>query len=235
MVVTACTLLGLGAACAWTLPAPPPARQQGTWQAWRVAMAAPGYRRFLLCVTLGYMGNGVLDGCFSLHLSHLGHGSTFIGTAWAIGVVSEVAFMWRSARIISAFGVERLLGFALAVAALRWSLIAVLRDPVWILVAQPLHGITFGCTFVAAATMARQRAPAQAPTAAQGLFTSVASAGTLIGMSGGGLLLAHAGGTGAFFAAAICAALAVAVAARFFRPRGEDARGVSATATPRRS
>jgi PPP family 3-phenylpropionic acid transporter len=214
MVAAACTGLALAATCAWSLPAPPPQRREGAWRAWKAAVRAPGYRRFLLCVLFGWMGNGALDGCFSLHLSHLGHGNTFIGSAWAVGVVSEVVLMWRSADLIARFGVERLLAFALAVAALRWLLISQLHDPVWILVAQPLHGITFGCTFVAAATIARQRAPIEAPTAAQGVFTAVAAAGTLIGITGGSQLLAHGGGRATFLAAAGCATLAMLLCAR---------------------
>jgi PPP family 3-phenylpropionic acid transporter len=212
--------LGVAAAAAATffLPAAPMAREPGAYRAWRALVRDPEHRRYLAAVFLGYVGGGVLDGCFSLHLADLGHGGSFIGLAWSVGVISEVALMHWSGAIIARIGAARLLAGALAVAALRWTLVAVVEHPALLLALQPLHGITFGCTFVAAATLARDRAPAAAPASSQGLFTAVAAAGSLVGMNGGGQILAHAGGHAAFAAAAGCA-LAGTLVARGMRDR----------------
>ncbi len=219
MVAVATIGLAAAAACAFRLPAPSLERRPGALRASLGLLASPDHRRFLLVILLGYIGNGALDGCFSMHLQQLGHGGTYIGIAWALGVLAEVAFMWRSGSLIFALGAERLLLLALGVAAVRWVLIAFITDATWLLVLQPLHGITFGCMFVAAATMARERSPAEAPAAGQGLFTAVASAGSLMGMIGGGQLFVRGGGRTLFLAAAACAAAAALVAVGLSRRR----------------
>jgi PPP family 3-phenylpropionic acid transporter len=214
MVAVATGVLVAAAACTTWLPAPPLRRQHGTLRAWLELCGRPAHRLYLLAVFLAYAGGGALDGCFSLHLARLGHGGTYIGVAWMLGVFSEVVLMRHSADLIAAVGPVRLLAAAQLCAALRWALIAFVTHPVLLLAQQPLHGITFGLTFVAAATLARAEAPAQAPAASQGLFTAVAAAGSLIGMTGGGQLLELSGGRATFLAALACALGAAAVAGR---------------------
>lgn len=225
MVGLAALGLGAAAACAALLPAPPLARREGSWRAWRGLLARRDHQATMVTVFFAYVGSGALDGCFSLHLLQLGHGASYIGGAWAFGVLSEVLLMHRSSAIIAAVGAERLLALAQATAALRWLLIATITNGPVLFLLQPLHGISFGLTYVAAATITRRRAPEAAPTAAQGLFTAVASAGSFLGMTGGGQLLARVGGQGVFLAATGCAVIAAVVA---FRKGGADADRVGA-------
>lgn len=225
MIAAATTCLLLAAVCTFQLPAPPIARQRGTFAAWLSLVRHPEHRLYLVAVFFAYIGGGALDGCFSLHLANLGHGASFRGFAWMMGVFSEVVLMHYSSQLIARWGATRILAAAQLVAVGRWLIIAGFTSP-WVLMAQqPLHGITFGLTFVSAATIARRRAPAEAPAAAQGLFTAVASAGSLVGYNAGGQILTHAGGRALFVAASVCSLLASAAAWRLAlatgRPRGQ--------------
>jgi hypothetical protein len=69
-----------------------------------------------------------------------------------------------------------------------------------ILLLQPLHGITFGLTYVAAVHVIRHRGVGS-PTAAQGLYAMAMMSGSLVGMAATGALLDHYGGTGLYLVA----------------------------------
>jgi len=86
---------------------------------------------------------------------------------------------------------------------------ALVHSPAAILALQPLHGLSFGLYYVAGVTVLRNRAPAEAATAAQGLFASAFSIGSFVGMAAGGAILEQLGPGALFGGAAGVAALAV--------------------------
>ncbi len=206
--------LGLCAAVAFALPAPPPAANKGVFGAWLKLLGASDWWLFFAAVVLGQLATAAYDAGFSLHLSHLGFGGRFIGAAWATGVAAEIALLAASGWILKRIAAPRLFALSLATAALRWALLSRVSSAAAILCLQPLHGVTFGLFWVAGVTVVRDRGQA-APTAAQGLFAAAVGTGSVVGMILAGRLLELGGGRLLYGAAAGCAALATVGAWRY--------------------
>jgi PPP family 3-phenylpropionic acid transporter len=204
--------LGLSAACAFAMPAPPPLPRRDVLGAWLHLLGSGDWWIFFLAVVLAQLAMAAYDSAFSLHLARLGFRGGFIGVAWATGVAAEIALLALSARIVARVGAPRLFAATLAIAVVRWALLSRATSPLLILCLQPLHGITFGLYWVSAVTMVRARGQ-NAPTAAQGLFAAAVASGSLIGMNLAGALLEAGGGRLLFGAAAVAATGATACAA----------------------
>ena len=208
MIATVGGMAVMGLA-AWLLPAAHPHAEPRAWPAWRALLAQRDLWWFLLAVALGQLAGATYDSCFSLHLAGLGLGGRFTGAAWAVGVTAEILLMALSPRILARIGAERMFTLALAGGVVRWAGLALFRSPTAILALQPLHGVTFGFYWVGGVTVLRDRASPEASTAAQGLFGSAYSIGSLCGMLAGGSVLEHHGAGVLFGGAAVAAALAV--------------------------
>jgi PPP family 3-phenylpropionic acid transporter len=221
LLVTMTGLVG-AAVVAWMLPAPPPRASHGTLRAWRALLGERRLWLFLGAACLGQAANGAYDACFSLHLKALGHDERFVGAAWAVGVGGEVVMMLVSGRLLSRVRPAGLFAIALVVALGRWMLLAHVDGAATILALQPLHGITFGCFYVAGVSVMRAEGH-EVPTAAQGLYAAATSLGAIGGMVAAGRLLERGGGRLMFHAAAVAAAVAAVLAIGFARARARTA------------
>lgn len=226
------TMAGLVGAVvvAWLLPAPPPRAAHETVRAWRGLLAQRRLWLFLGAASLGQAANGAYDAGFSLHLKALGFDERFVGAAWAIGVGGEVLLMLASGRLIAWLRPAGLFAVAVTVALGRWLALAHVDHGAAILALQPLHGVTFGCFYVAGVSVMRAEGR-EVPTAAQGLFAGATALGAIGGMIGAGRLLERGGGAAMFRAAAVAAGVSSVLAFAFARlrppavtPVGEDAQ-----------
>jgi PPP family 3-phenylpropionic acid transporter len=59
----------------------------------RALMQSPDMRLFLVCTFLAEAAHVAYDLCFSLHLFDRGASRAFVGDAWALGVITEIALM----------------------------------------------------------------------------------------------------------------------------------------------
>lgn len=205
VLVATTAVLAVGALIAWAIPAPPAAERSDVLAAWSRLIGAPDLRLLLAAVLLAQTACAAYDGCFALHLAALGHGGGFIGLAFATGVLAEMGVLAVSAGLLARWGAERLLAAAIAVAALRWLLLAQVAAGAAILALQPLHGVTFGLFHAACVSLMRERGGAVTPTAAQGLYLTVAAAGSGLGMAAAGRLFERFGGAGLYTVAAVVA------------------------------
>ncbi len=119
----------------------------------------------------------------SIHLVDLGYGKAAIGGLWSLGVMAEImvfVFMPRLLRIGSLRGIL-LICFSLAV--LRFLLIGWLAAwPVAVIVAQLLHGATFGAHHAASITALNRWFPPRHQGTAQSLYGSICyGAGGVVG------------------------------------------------------
>lgn len=213
MLITTVAGIALAAVCAWYVPAPPPAANPHVFRAWKQMLREQDLWIYLFACAAHYAASAALDSCFSLYLRDLGHGGTFIGAAWTVGVLAEVGFFWGASRMTARWGADRVLMFALAVGVVRWAALAFVRSPEGIMLLQPLHGITFGCFWVAGTQIARERAPAEAQTAAQGLFGAASSLGAFTAQLVAGAVYQARGPRTLFLAAAVLSAIAACAAA----------------------
>ncbi len=211
-VMAGCTVgMGLAVLASLALPAPPVEERPRILREWRRMLVKPALWLFLSAALLGQAAGAAYDSGFSLHLRALGFDGRFVGQAWAVGVGAEIVLMALSGILLAKIGAARLFALGTATGAARWFLLGRARSATAILALQPLHGVTFGLTYVAAVHLAQARGPT-APTAAQGLYATAMMAGSLVGMSVAGALLGRWGGQAMFDVAGGVALLATGCA-----------------------
>ncbi|VFQ43640.1 MFS transporter [Desulfoluna butyratoxydans] len=104
---------------------------------------------FLLANFLMLAGHGTYYGFFSIHLEQTGYGPGFIGLAWALATLAELAVMTGSSRIFKHLPIHRALWIACLLAALRWVVLFAFTSPAAILLSQLLHAATYALFHIA--------------------------------------------------------------------------------------
>lgn len=203
--------MALAAWVSWFLPRRAALPERPLWIEARRLLSHTSFRWLLFSAALGQAAHAAYDLCLTLHLLELGASGTEVGLAWAIATLGEVGLLVISARLLRRLSVVTWLSIALGVGALRWSLLALVSDLEWILLSQPLHGLTFGMRWVCCLALVRRLASASAMATAQGLFLAAFSAGSVIGMLTWGATFETHGAREVFSWAALLATLAVFV------------------------
>lgn len=99
---------------------------------------------FLACSFFMLVSHGTYYGFFSIHLENLGFSYTFIGLAWGLATLSEIAVMLKSHLIFKRFSLNSILIFSFITSAVRWLILFKAESAPAILFAQILHAITYG-------------------------------------------------------------------------------------------
>ena len=163
---------------------------------------------FLFCSFLMLVSHGAYYGFFSIHLENLGYGSTFIGMAWAIAVISEILVMVQSKEIFKRFSLENVLVFSFIMAAFRWFTLFFTTSPGTILLIQITHAITYGTFHIASILYIDSLSPDEAKTLGQAVNNAVTyGLGIMIGFFMSGYLYER---TGSFFLFGISGLIALA-------------------------
>jgi len=120
---------------------------------------------------------------FSIHLDAQGYGKTLIGALWSLGVVAEIIVFLFMPALLRRHNLRRLLMFSFACATLRflaigWGAASLLL----LLLAQLLHGATFGICHAAAIAALHRWFPDRQQARVQALYNSVSlGAGGMLG------------------------------------------------------
>jgi len=128
---------------------------------------------FLLCAFLMLVSHGTYYGFFSIHLENLGYGNTFIGMTWALASIAEISAMIKSKNIFEQFSLEKVLLFSFAVATIRWIILYSVTSPVFIILSQVLHALTYGTFHMASILYIDRISPDEAKTVGQGINNAV--------------------------------------------------------------
>ncbi len=219
-------LCALLLAVAWRIPETRARAAERGPPVWR-RLREPALAAFFASCFLMLFAHAALYAFYSLYLERAGYSKTAIGLAWTIGVVAEIVLFRFQRGLFERFGARSLLAASLAIAALRFALVAVVGTEAWaVVVTQLMHAITFGLHHSAVmALLHRWFGPAQQGRA-QAMYTTLGYG--LGGAAGGvvaGWLWAAMGPQAAFFGAAAAAALgwvAVAMVGRFDYASSED-------------
>lgn len=206
-------------ALAFTLDSAAPPRAAHLGASLRGVLRDRGFALLLASAFLGFGAHVSYDICFSLHLVHLGMNPSWIGFAWALGVVGEITLMALSGRLLGRVPASSLLIVAYAVGALRWLAIALIPDVTVLLALQPLHAISFALFWVTSLDQVKRRAPREILATAQGVFNAAVGAGAVVGMLVWGWMFERYGGKTTFACAAGVAACAAIVASGVDRGR----------------
>jgi PPP family 3-phenylpropionic acid transporter len=198
--------LALTALAALWFPAgdrvPAPRSHSGLWRLFLDRQ----YLIFLAVASLLSASHAVYYAFSALHWRAAGHSAAAVGWLWAEGVIAEIVLFAFAARAVSRFGPVGLLGLAAAGGVLRWAILGSTTEFAFLLVAQLLHGATFGAAHLGAMHYLTRTAPPGLAASAQAVYSAVVS-GLAIGfaMLSAGWLYESLGGSAFHVMAAMCA------------------------------
>jgi PPP family 3-phenylpropionic acid transporter len=182
----------------------------------RQVLKSPVVISFLLASFLIQVSHGPYYAFYSLYLSGHGYSETAIGQLWAWGVVAEIAVFLKMHAWLPRFGARRLLLVATLLTALRWVLIALFVEQLWMLaLAQTLHAASFGVFHAVAIYLTHRLFTGRHQGRGQALYSSVSfGAGGAFGSLIAGYLWQGVGAQWMYIAAAVVAILASWIAWR---------------------
>lgn len=201
---------------AFVLPAPvnPSGQkiQSSTQRLWPV-LRKPTVMSFFVVVFLLQISHGVYYGFYTLYLQEQGYSSTLISGFWTLGVIGEIILFLYIPKIFARFSLRQCLLLALAIATVRWALIGLGVQNLWLLaLAQLGHAFTFGMVHAVAMAFMRQYFTGALQGRGQALYSAVSfGAGAALGTYLAGWLWLF-GGLVTFILAAIVACMAFFVA-----------------------
>jgi len=204
-------LVVLSACTAVAVEALPPVEHPPTHE---VPAILPILRRptlaiFLLCCTLMQMSHGAYYGFFSIYMESMGVDRTAIGLLWGLATVSELVVMYGAGRLVAWLGETRVLTLSLALAVVRWGILAATGAMPAVAAAQVLHAFTFGTFHVAAIQFTYDAFPRPLRASGQSLYSlSSFGIGMILGFGGSGLFYDLIGPRGLFAASCGLAAIA---------------------------
>lgn len=172
----------------------------------RQVLSRPAVVSLLVVCFLMQASHGPYYAFFSIYLEDYGYSPTHIGLLWALGVAGEIGVFLMMARLLPRFGPRRLLLIALALASLRWCLIAGYAESVGVIIfAQLLHAASFGLYHAVAIYLIHSLFTGTHQGRGQALYSSISfGAGGAIGVLVSGYLWVSVGPESMYlFAAAI--------------------------------
>lgn len=127
--------------------------------------------------------HGPLYVFYSIHLVDHGYGKTVVGALWSLGVVAEILVFYFLPRLMRQFSLYRILLASFGLAVLRFLMIGWFADSLLLLLlAQVMHGATFGAYHAAAVAALSRWFPPQQQGRVQALYGSVSfGAGGMLG------------------------------------------------------
>ncbi|KAJ8612278.1 hypothetical protein CTAYLR_002951 [Chrysophaeum taylorii] len=146
---------------------------------------------FLPSVSVVGMGFGFVMNFLFVFIKSLGGGPVICGAALFIECIVEIPVLHSADAVFSRFGARKVVAAVHALYAVRCAAYAACPTYRYVLLVEPLHGITFGLFYTAGVRHAKSLLPRDRQTFAQGLFTAALTAGSGVGAGLGGLLVRH--------------------------------------------
>lgn len=137
---------------------------------------------FAACFAMS-AAHGALYVFYSIHLANHQYSKLSVGSLWSLGVLAEIAVFFFMIDLLRRYGLRTILLVCFAAAAIRFLVIGWCVDH-WplILLAQLLHGLTFGAYHAAAIAAVNRWFPGNCQARGQALYSSVSfGAGGLLG------------------------------------------------------
>ncbi len=137
-------------------------------QVWMVMLAC-----FLMACA-----HGVYYVFYSIHLDELGYSKGMIGLLWSLGVLVEIGLFMVMAPLMKRYSLRALLLSTYAVAVIRFLMIGWGAESlILLLIAQAMHGLTFGVHHAAAIAAVNQWFPQHIHARGQALYSSISFGG----------------------------------------------------------
>jgi len=180
--MTALVLAGI-VLCAFLVPDTAPPAVVREPMSLRQVLARPEVRALLGACFFMSAAHGALYVFYSIHLVDNGYGKALVGWMWTLGVVAEIVVFLFMPRLIKRCTLRTMLLVSFAAAVLRFLLIGWGVGSLALLVlAQLLHGATFGAYHAAAIAAINQWFPGKLQSRGQALYGSLSfGAGGMFG------------------------------------------------------
>ena len=189
----------------------------------------PHFLLFLLIGLSGGISFATINTYLFPYMKELDAGESAMGLALTIGTIVEIPVLFFANRFIRRFGAYVLLMFSIAMTGLRFLLLAVAPNPVFVLFVQLLNGLNYPLLNVAGVTYADEHAPQGFRATAQGLFNvSTGGIGSAIGGFAGGLLFESVGARGMYLVLCILMVLVLVFVGLVRRTLAPEQKSVSA-------
>lgn len=180
--MTALLLTGI-LACALLIPAARRVETERVHLRLREVVRRPEVSALLGACFCMSAAHGALYVFYSIFLVDHGYDKGFVGWMWAIGVVAEIVVFMLMPRLSRHFTMRTILLFAFACAVLRFAMIGWgVASLFWLVLAQVLHGATFGAYHAAAIAVVNHWFPGKLQARGQALYGSISfGAGGMLG------------------------------------------------------
>ena len=132
----------------------------------------------LLACFLMSSAHGVYYVFYSIHLDNLGYSKGMIGLLWSLGVRVEIGLFMIMAPLMQRYSLRGLLLVTYAVAVIRFLMIGWGAESlILLLIAQAMHGLSFGVHHAAAIAAVNQWFPTHIHARGQALYSSISFGG----------------------------------------------------------
>ena len=171
---------------------------------WQI-IKQPTVIALLIGCSLMVTAHGVLYNFYSIYLADHGYSKAMIGLLWSVGVICEIVVFMLMPKLMARFSLKKIMLISLVLAVIRFSMIGVAIDNLWLLlIAQSLHAFTFGSFHAASIEVITQFFNGRHQAKGQAIYNSVAyGVGGTIGGLAGGYALQYLGGEKTFLLAAL--------------------------------
>ena len=165
----------LMAACALpaTDPNETPTRRPLTWSDARALLKIRHMPLLLLAAGAVQGAHGMLYTFGTLHWQARGIDPSWVGVLWALGIVTEIALFWWSARLVRQLGAVSVLLLGAATSVFRWAVMAADPPLSLLLPLQLLHGMTYAASHLGIMHMLSDITPSDRTATAQALYSVV--------------------------------------------------------------
>jgi len=176
---------------------------------------------FFIAGILLQISFGPYYGFFALFLRDLSYSGFAIGLLISLGVVAEIMVFIYAGAFFKTFTLKKLLVFSLVITALRWYLVALFADSVWVLLlTQVIHAASFGLYHSASMLFISEHFSACQQSRGQAVYLGgVYGLGGAVGAYLAGILWLDGQGAKTTFIVASCAALLAAFLMLFFKEK----------------
>ncbi len=182
---------------------------------WRQALR-PEVVALLVANVLMNAAHGPLYAFYSIYLAEAGYSRSAIGALWSLGVVAEIAVFLAAPAWMKRFAAHDVLAACFALAVARFALIGwgVASVPL-LVVAQVLHGATFGACHMASLALVNRWFSGPRQVRGQALYLAIAfGVGGFLGAAASGAAWDAVGPAWTFTGAAAAAAAGLLVLVR---------------------
>jgi MFS family permease len=160
------------------------------WSLIRSVVSTSYGAAFILMYFMLASGLSVVENMVFLFFEYLGGSNTICGITVALTVMFEVPIFQVAPKLLRKYGAGLLLLAANVAFVMRIVGYTVIPDGhiLWVLLLEPLHGVTYACSQTAVVEYVAERMPRGAEASGQGIVNFVRGIGSVIGLCLGGVI-----------------------------------------------